>query len=119
MKIKALALALLFATTAAAAAEVDGKWVTSIDSPNGPVQIHYVLKAEGAKLTGTSQGPGGKPVPLKNGKIEGDKIAFSLELDFGQGPQTFDYTGVVSPGQIKVHSDVGGMAVDFVLKPET
>ena len=119
MKIKAFALALLFASTTALAADVDGKWVTSIDSPNGAVKIHYVLKAEGTKLTGTSEGPGGKPIALKNGKIDGNKISYSLDLDFGQGPATFNYTGVVSGGEIKVHSEFGGNAVDFVLKRES
>jgi hypothetical protein len=119
MHIRTLACALLLASSAAFAAPVDGKWTGSIDSPNGPVQITYVFKAEGTKLTGTSTGPDGSALQLKNGKIEGDKISFSLDLDFGQGPTTFNYTGVVEVSQIKLHSEFMGMPIDFTVKKAT
>jgi hypothetical protein len=119
MRIRILAGALLLASTAAFAANVDGKWTGSIDSPNGPVQISYVFKADGMKLTGTTMGLDGSTLALKNGKIDGDKISFSLDLDFGQGPTTFNYTGVVQGNQIKVHSEFMGQPFDFTLNKAT
>lgn len=119
MHIRTLACALLLASSAAFAAPVDGKWTGSIDTPNGPAQINYVFKADGMKLTGTSTGPDGNTLPLKNGKIEGDKISFSLDIDFGQGPTTFNYTGVVEATQIKLHSEFMGMPIDFTVKKAT
>jgi hypothetical protein len=119
MNTRILACALLLASTAAFAAGVDGKWMGSIDSPSGPVQITYVFKAEGMKLTGTSTGPDGNTLTLKNGKIDGDKISFSLDLDFGNGPTTFNYTGVVEAKQIKLHSEFMGQPIDFTLNKTT
>jgi hypothetical protein len=116
MGIRTLACALLLASSSAFAAGVDGKWTGSIDSPNGPVQVTYVFKAEGMKLTGTTTGPDGNVITLKNGKIEGNKISFSLDLDFGGGPTTFDYTGVVETDQLKLHSEFMGQPIDFTLK---
>jgi hypothetical protein len=116
MKLKSLGLALLLAAAPAFAADVDGKWDGSLDTPGGAVAISYTFKAEGAKLTGTSAAPDGTPVPIKNGKIDGNKISFSLDVDFGQGPITFEYTGVVSPTEIKLHSSFMDMPLDFALK---
>jgi hypothetical protein len=39
-----------------------------------------------------------------------------VDLDFGQGPTTFQYTGVITNGEIKVHSEFMGMPIDFTLK---
>jgi len=113
---KALAFGLLLVTGAAYAAEIDGDWVTSFETPNGAVEIKYTLKADGNTLTGTSTGPDGRAIPLKDGKIDGDTISFALDLDFGQGPMTFHYTGTVSGGEIKVTSEFNGQPFDFTLK---
>ena len=55
MNIKALALGLLLAASAPAfAADVDGKWTGSIDTPNGAVEVNYTFKAEESTLTGAA-----------------------------------------------------------------
>jgi len=115
MKIRALALGLLLASLPAFAADVDGKWTGSIDTPNGPVEINYTFKADGKTLTGSTATPGGD-IAIKDGKIDGSKVSFSLTLDFGQGPTTFNYTGEVSPKEMKLHSEFMGMPIDFTLK---
>jgi hypothetical protein len=115
MSIRPLAFALLLAASPAFAADVDGKWTTTLDTPNGPIQINYVFKAQGAKLSGSSIGPDGNPIQIENGKVDGSKISFSLTLDLGQGPATFNYTGQVAPGEIKLHSEFNGMPFDFTL----
>jgi hypothetical protein len=107
---------LLLATAPAFAADVDGTWTGSLDTPNGPVPLSFTFKAEGDKLTGSTASPDGQSVPLKDGKIEGDKISFSFDVDFGQGPFTFNYTGVVSKTELKLHSDFMGNPIDFTLK---
>jgi hypothetical protein len=119
MNIRVLALGLLLAASPAFAADVDGKWTGSIDAGNGPVEVNYTFKADGTTLTGTTTGPDGTALPLKNGSITGNQIAFSLDLDFGQGPTTFKYTGVVSPTEIKLHTEFMGMPFDFTVKKAT
>ena len=116
MNIRALACILLLAATPAFAADVDGKWTGSLDTPNGPVEVSFLFKADGAALTGTSTGPDGTPLQLKNGKVAGEKISFSLEINFGAEPTTFNYTGVVAGKEIKLHTDFMGQPIDYTVK---
>jgi hypothetical protein len=119
MKLRSLLLASLLIAAPAFGADVDGKWTGSVDTPGGPVQVNYTFKAEGAKLTGSTTGPDGNVVPIKNGKVEGNKIAFAIDLDFGQGPMTLNYTGVVAPTEIKMLSEVMGQTIEFSVKKAT
>jgi hypothetical protein len=114
--ITSLALGLLLVAAPVWAADIDGKWSGSIDTPNGAVPINYELKAEGEKLTGTSSGPDGSPVAIEGGKISGNKLSFSLTIDFGAGPTKFDYTGEVSATELKLHSSFMDMPLEFTLK---
>jgi len=116
MRLKSLAIALVLAAAPAFAADIDGKWTGSIDTPGGAMTIAYTFKSEGATLTGSSLGPDGSPLPIKNGKVDGNKISFTQDIDFGQGPITFNYTGVVSPTELKLHSVFMDMPIDFALK---
>ena len=116
MKLKSLALALLLAAAPAFAADIDGKWTGSIDTPGGAMTITYQFKADGAKLTGNSLGPDGSPLPIKNGKVDGNKISFSVTFDFGGMAIDLSYTGVVSPSEIKFTGDFMGMPFEFTVK---
>lgn len=116
MKIRMLAFGLLLAAAPAFAGDIDGKWTGMIDTPNGAVAIAYTFKANGETLVGSTTGPDGTEYPIKDGKITGDKVSFSLTLDFGQGPITFNYTGEVSPTELKLHSSFMDQPIDFTLK---
>ena len=116
MKIRALVLGMLLLAAPAFAADVDGKWSGSIDTPNGPAQVGFTFQSDGAMLTGSTTGPDGNVVQLKNGKIDGSKISFAVDLDFGGMPFTLTYAGVVSPDQIKLIADFMGMPFEFVVK---
>lgn len=118
MKIRALVLVLgmLVLAAPAFAADVDGKWTGSIDTPNGAVTVGFTFKADGSTLTGSTTSPDGGAVPIKNGKIDGNKISFDVDLDFGGMAFTLSYTGVVSPDQIKLTADFMGMPFEFVVK---
>jgi hypothetical protein len=114
MKLSALVLAVVLLAAPAFAADVDGKWAGSLDTPNGAVQIAYTFKADGQMLTGTTTGPDGGAI--KNGKIDGNKISFTVSIDFGGMPLDINYTGVVAPDQIKLTLDFAGMPFDMVVK---
>src|SRR5262249_58226852 len=75
--------ALLLVAAPARAADVDGKWTGSLDTPMGAVNVGFNFKADGATLSGTTTGPDGSEIAIKNGKIEGDKISFLVSIDFG------------------------------------
>ncbi len=116
MRLRALVVGFLFVVVAALAAPADGKWSGSVSTPNGDFPVAFTFKADGAKLTGTMQGMDGMDIAIAGGKVDGDKIAFSVTLDFGGMPLTLNYTGVVSSDQIKLAGYAGGMPFELVVK---
>ena len=109
-------LALVLAAAPARAADVDGKWSGSLDSPMGPVQMGFTLKADGATLSGTSTGPDGAELAIKSGKIDGNKISFVVSIDFGGMAFDLNYTGIVSADNIQMTLDFMGMPMPFTVK---
>jgi hypothetical protein len=107
---------LVLAAVPARAADVDGKWSGSLDTPMGAVQVGFNFKADGATLAGTTTGPDGAEVAIKNGKIDGDKISFVVTIDFGGMMFDLNYTGVVSADTAKLTIDIMGMPLQFEIK---
>jgi hypothetical protein len=112
----AAALALMLVAAPARAADVDGKWSGSLDTPMGAVEVGFNFKAEGTTLSGSTTGPDGAELAIKNGKIDGDKITFVVSLDFGGMAFDLNYSGVVKPDQIAFTLDVMGMPFEFAVK---
>jgi len=98
------------------AADVDGKWSGSIDTPMGAIPIEFNFKADGATLTGSMGGPDGGQIPIKNGKIDGNKISFNVSVDFGGMTLDFVYTGSLSGDTLQMSSDFMGMPFMFSMK---
>jgi hypothetical protein len=116
MRLRTLVAGFLFVAVSMFAAAVDGKWSGSVSTPGGDFPVAFTFKADGAKLTGTMLGMDGMDIPIKDGKVDGDKIAFNVTLDFGGMPFMLSYTGVVSADQIKLSGDAGGMPFELVVK---
>lgn len=116
MKIKVLALGLFLAASTAWAADADGNWVGTLDTPGGPVEVAFQFKVDGTKLTGTSVGPDGAALELKQGKVEGNKLSFSMEIDFGGNLMTLNYNGVLENKEIKMNLEFMEQPMAFVLK---
>ncbi len=114
--LKGLLLGLLLIAAPAFAAGLDGDWAGAMDSPNGPVTISYTFKAEGAKLTGTTTGPDGSKLALKDGKVDGANISFAVDVDFGGTPTTLKYSGVVAADSIVLTLDFQGTPVNITVK---
>ena len=100
----------------ARAANVDGKWTGSLDTPMGAVQVGFNFKADGTTLTGTTTSPDGGEIAIKNGNIDGDKITFMISIDFGGMALDLNYTGVVKSDTVELTLDVMGMPFNFVVK---
>jgi len=98
------------------AADVDGKWTGSLDTPMGALPMEFNFKADGSMLSGSMLGPDGGQIPIKNGKIDGNKISFNVSIDFGGMSLDFVYTGTVSPDTLQMSSDFMGMPFMFSLK---
>ena len=112
MKIYALLLGLLLAAGCAhapaashmpaesASAAIDGKWEGTFEGMGQSMKLGYDFKADGNMLTGTTTGPQGNTMDIKNGKINGNKISFDVPVDMGQMKMTVKYTGVLSGDEL-------------------
>src|SRR5215467_10595975 len=98
------------------AADVDGKWTGSIDTPMGAIPIEFSFKADGPTLNGSMGSPDGGQIPIKNGKIDGSKISFNVSVDFGGMSFDFVYTGSLSGDTLQMSSDFMGMPFMFEVK---
>ena len=114
MRYFGFAMLLLLSAVFVFGAEVDGNWTGTI--PGMDIPVAYTFKADGATLTGTSSGPENATIPIKDGKIDGNNISFSVTFDFGGQETKIDYKGIVSPGQIKLTFDMMGQQSEIILK---
>ena len=118
MTFRALMLGIAFLPVPAFAADVDGKWVGSIALPTGDITLTYKFNAVGNTLTGSMAAPDGTETVISDGKIEGDKLSFAGTIMFVGRPFLVAYTGVLAGKEIKLTVDIGGQAVDFIVKKE-
>ena len=104
-----LAAVLSFALTplhALAATDVTGTWTGSIQMDGGggggggDMALTFTFKQSGAVLTGSVNGGQGDPLTISNGKIDGDKISFSVEFN----GTTITHEGTITGDEIKLSS---------------
>ena len=116
MKIGALVLGVMLLAAPAFAHDVDGKWNGTVSTPMGDIPVAFEFKADGATLTGTSSGPDGSTIQIKDGKIDGQTITFMMSIDAGGMPLDLNYKGAVTAAEIKFTLEVFGMPFEFVVK---
>ena len=110
MKYFSLVIGVLLLTGFAFAADIDGKWSRTITGMDMPIE--FTLKAEGTTLTGFHI-VNGAETAIKDGKIDGNNISFSVTLDIG----TFVHKGIISGDQIKMTYDDGsGQSGEIIVK---
>jgi hypothetical protein len=99
----------------AAVADMSGKWTGKITTPDGnELQINYVFKVDGGKLTGTAQGDG-SPTVIDSGVVKGSDFTFSVSNPEGV---VFKHAGKFYPegDSIGVNIDVNGNKIHATLK---
>jgi hypothetical protein len=116
MKYRSIVMGLLVTAALSFAADVDGEWTGTMNTPNGDVPVSFTFKADGATLNGSTSGPDGGKIKIDPGKIDGDKISFTVSSDFGGMPLTMNYSGAVAKDQIKFTIDIFGMRFDLTVK---
>jgi hypothetical protein len=110
----AAALALL-PLSLAAQPSLSGMWELSWETPRGSQSFEVSLEQTEMVLTGTAEGPMGE-MPLKEGKVDGEKVSFVIEMTMGgrgggQGrtiEQVFE--GVLKDGVIEGEIQMPAMA---------
>ncbi len=94
-------------------ADIAGTWKATAEGPNGAMERTFVFKVDGAKLTGeTTSAMLGKS-ELKNGKVDGDNISFTITAKFQDNEMNISYKGKVDGKQLKLTSDFGGQPVQW------
>ena len=114
-KVFVILVGLLLLAAPAFAADVDGKWTGTVSTPMGDLPVQFEFKADGTTLTGTTLGFDGGSIPIKNGKVDAEKISFTVTFDIGGMALDLSYTGVVSPSEIKMTADFMGMPFEFTV----
>ena len=88
---------------AAFAADVTGKY--SAETPGrggqGTVKQTFDLKQDGDKLTGSVTGMGGRENAISDGKVDGDKITFTVKMETPRGEFKSNYEGKVAGSEIQ------------------
>jgi hypothetical protein len=112
MKCFSLLLLFLLLTGSVLAADIDGKWTGEIVGQG--MEIAFTFKAEGTTLTGVHI-VNGQETPIKDGKIDGNNISFTVTLDLG-GETKIPHKGTISGDQIKMTYEMAGQPGEILLK---
>ena len=111
-----LALAVLIialGAVTALAADLNGKWKASVETPRGTQEITFDFHVDGATLTGKVTSPRGES-DITDGKIDGANVSFTQVVNFNGNEMKINYTGKVDGDTIKFTRTVGdGPAVEF------
>jgi hypothetical protein len=117
MRYSALAVGLLWLLAGMAlAADVDGTWTGTVSTPGGEFPVNFTFKADGANLTGSMLGQDNNQIPIRDGKIDGNNISFTISLDFGGQEMKLSYKGVVAADEIKLSGEAMGQPFEFTVK---
>jgi len=62
------------------ASNIDGKWKGTVPSMDGgEIELTYIFKVDGDKLTGTISSEMGE-IPISEGKVNGDEFEYTLDI---------------------------------------
>lgn len=110
MKTLRLLLSLAALSPAVFAADVSGTWKADFDTSRGLQKYTFTLKQDGASVTGkiSAELDGQKrEADVKEGKVEGDAVAFVETLNVQGNDLRIEFTGKVAPDGIKFTRKVG------------
>jgi hypothetical protein len=84
------------------AADATGTWKFSFTRGNGQVVENTLkLKQDGEKLTGTTTGPNGNELEIKDGKVKDGNVSFKLEFNRDGQMFTVKYTAKLEGDSLK------------------
>ena len=90
------------------AADATGVWKADYETPDGTARTStFTLKADGDKLTGKVSSQAGD-ADIKDGKVNGEDISFTVIRNFGGNEVTLTYTGKVVGDEIKLKVTFNG-----------
>lgn len=98
--------AVVFLTLSAClfAADVAGKWTAKAQGAD----ITITFKVDGNTLTGTLDNSQAGAVDIKDGKIDGDNISFTVIRKMGESEMKISWKGTIAGDEIKFKREVQG-----------
>ncbi len=111
------ALALICAI-AALAADVSGTWSGQMPTRDGGTRdVTFKLKQAGGALTGTMSAFD-NDIAIKDGKVDGNNLSFSVTLDFNGNEVKLLFTGAAEGSELKMtrEREGSGNKQNFTLK---
>lgn len=86
-------------------AKVGGSWQMTVETPRGSIDQTLTLEQDGSALKGTLSGPRGDAA--LEGKVDGNKVSFTVKRETPNGTFTLEYTGTIDGDSIAgtVHSE--------------
>ncbi len=96
------------------AADIDGVWKASFDTPVGEMHYTYTFKADGEKLTGTAKNDMSE-AKIEDGTIKGNDITFTENLSFQGQSIAIKYTGKIDGDQINFTRQVGDFGTETIV----
>ncbi len=69
----------VFAFTISHAQGISGKWKTSLEGPQGSMELSFTYKVDGGKLTGTVSSPMGSQ-EINNGKVTENEFSYEIDM---------------------------------------
>ena len=115
MKVLLTLLGALALSVSMLAADINGKWVGKVETPNGSRDVNMTFKVDGTTLTGTVSGRQSDS-PIENGKVSGDDISFTVTRKFNDQEFKTNYTGKITPDGIKLKYQMRDNPVEMTLK---
>ncbi len=95
-----LVFTLFLAAATALCADLTGTWQLSMGAAGVRGQYTLVLKQDGANLTGSLTADGNE-MPIRDGKVNGDRISFVVARSWGGRETAITYTGRMSGDEIR------------------
>ena len=74
------------------AADITGTWTASFDTQIGQQNYTYEFKVDGSTLSGSMKSGNGES-SIEDGKVEGDNVSFTENMNYQDTPLKITYTG--------------------------
>ncbi|NCD71311.1 glycoside hydrolase [Mucilaginibacter agri] len=92
-------------------ADLNGKWIGSVNMQGNDLALTYTFKVDGDKLTGVAESPYG-PSAIENGKVKGDSLMFTTNVSGIEIPQS----GKFFSDSVTLNIEVQGSVLHTTLK---
>lgn len=102
--LRTMLAALVMMALPALAADISGEWKGTAEGPNGTFERSFTFKVDGGKLTGETVSPYTGKSEIKDGKVEGENVNFTITANLQGNTVQIKYEGKAAGGSFKLTS---------------